>query len=261
MRVAAVSFLNTVPLVWGFLRGPQQGLVDLTFDVPSVCADRLATGVADVGIVPCAELDPLGLDFLSETGIACRGPVRSILLVSKVPLRRIRSLAADASSRTSVMLTRVLLAEKYGVVPEWFSHAPVLEEMLANADAALVIGDPALRIEPAVLPYECLDLGEEWWSFTGLPMVFAVWAGRSRFINPETRRLFRDSCEYGLSRLDEIIDSPGSRHGFSPEVAREYLTRYIRFRLGADELAGLDAFRKYAATFRARDAELTITSA
>ena len=143
MRVSAVSFLNTVPLVWGFLRGPQRGLVDLSFDVPSVCADRLATGDADVGIVPCAELDPLGLDFLCETGIACRGPVRSILLVSKVPLRRIRSLAADASSRSSVMLTRVLLAERYGVIPELSSQPPVLEQMLAKADAALVIGDPA----------------------------------------------------------------------------------------------------------------------
>src|SRR4051794_7984704 len=159
MRVCAVSYLNTVPLVWGFVRGPQRSLFQLTFSVPSVCADRLESGDVDIGIVPCAELDRLGLDFLPDVGIACRGAVRSILLISKVPPGQIRTLAADVSSRTSVMLARILLAERYGTVPRVITVAPDLESMLAQSDAALIIGDPALRLDPASLPWQVLDLG------------------------------------------------------------------------------------------------------
>ena len=112
MRVSAVSYLNTWPLVWGFLHGPQQGFFDFRFDLPAQCAAALGTGDADIGLVPCAELDRLGLDFLPDLGIACEGPVRSILLISKCPFARIRTLAVDSGSRTSVALTRILLAER-----------------------------------------------------------------------------------------------------------------------------------------------------
>src|SRR5207244_12024181 len=117
------------------------------------------------------------LEYFPGTGIACHGPVRSILLISKVPFRDIRTLATDSGSRTSAMLSQVILAERFGVRPKVFSHTAALEDMLAKADAALLIGDAALRVDPATLPYETLDLGAEWVAMTGMPMVFAVWAG------------------------------------------------------------------------------------
>lgn len=260
MRVCAVSFLNTVPLVWGLLRGPQRGLFDLTFSVPSVCADRLASGDVDIGIVPCAELDRLKLDFIPDVGIACHGAVRSILLISKVPLSSIRTLAADVSSRTSVMLARIVLAEQYGSLPVVLTRPPVLPEMLREADAALIIGDPALRLQPAQLPYNVLDLGAAWLTLTGLPMVFAVWAGNPSRITNSVRSAFVQSCQYGLGRIEEIVTDLYGSHGFPVATAREYLTRYIRFELGPLELKGLAAYRQLVADFRVRDAVLISAS-
>src|SRR5579863_7870566 len=125
-RVCAVSYLNTVPLVWGMLHGtgPDHGreVFDLRFALPSECADQLASGEADIGIVPVIEMARQHLEYFPGTGIACHGPVRSILVVSKVPFREIKTLATDSGSRTSVMLSRVILAEKFGAEPAVFSR-------------------------------------------------------------------------------------------------------------------------------------------
>jgi predicted solute-binding protein len=183
--------------VWGFLHSPDPVLrqtVDLRFALPSECADQLATGEADIGIVPVIEMARQKLDYFRGTGIACHGPVRTILLISKVPYGQIRTLAADAASRTSVMLARVILAEKYGTEPKLVTMPADLAAMLGEADAALIIGDPALHLEPETLPFATLDLGAEWTSMTGLPMVFAVWAGRKEIVSgPNAARYSRPS--------------------------------------------------------------------
>jgi predicted solute-binding protein len=249
LRVCAVSYLNTVPLVWGMMHGPQQGIFDLSFSVPAECADRLARGTADIGLVPCAELDRLGLEFIPSVGIACRGPVRSILLISKVEPGSIRTLAADSSSRTSVMLTRAILADGYGCRPTILSLPPDLQAMLERADAALIIGDPALALDPPTLPYHVLDLGGEWVSLTGLPMVFAVWAGRPAVITPEVGDVFLDSYRFGASRLNEMLGD-AARRGIPEDLARSYLTQHISFELGPAELRGLELFRRRVAEFR-----------
>jgi chorismate dehydratase len=241
-RVCAVSFLNTTPLVWGMLRGEQRGLFDLDFQVPAVCADQLASGAADIGIVPSFELTRLDLDILPGTGIACHGPVRSILLISKVPVREIRRLAVDSSSRTSVQLARVLLAQRYRAKPEFAPHPPDLEAMLETADAALVIGDPALHIEPDRLPYEVHDLGGEWVEETGLPMVFAVWAGRKEVVTPEIVEAFQQSCRYGRERIEEIVAVEAPSRGLAPDLVREYLGRRIVHELGPSDYEGLRLF-------------------
>lgn len=245
-RVCAVSFFNTVPLVWGMLNGDQRGLFDLSFALPSECADRLADGRADIGIVPAIELIRQKLEIVRGAGIACRGPVRSILLISKAPFSQIRTLATDSSSRTSVQLARIVLSKKYGVEPDLLAHRPELEPMLEHCDAALIIGDPALVIEPAQLRYRSLDLGEEWTRMTGLPMVFAVWAARadSPAQDPEP---FLRSLRFGLEHLDEIVRQYHSRVGISADLAREYLTRHIAFELGEREYRGLSLFLKYGA--------------
>jgi chorismate dehydratase len=235
-----------MPLVWGMLHGPQQGLFDLDFRVPSGCADQMASGSADIGIIPSFELTRQDLEILPGTGIACRGPVRSILLISSRPAGEIRTLAADSSSRTSVELARIVLSRRYGVEPEFTSHSPDLEAMLRTADAALMIGDPALRLDPARLPYYFYDLGAEWWEMTGLPMVFAVWAARRGVSTPAVAAEFQASCRFGRDRIDEIVSSEAGRRGLTPELAREYLIRHIVHELGEREYEGMRLFLAYA---------------
>jgi predicted solute-binding protein len=247
-RVCAVSYLNTSPLVWGMLHGPQQGRFELDFRVPAGCADQLASGAADIGIIPSIELTRQDLEIIPGTGIACHGPVRSILLISTRPAAEIRTLAVDNSSRTSVELARVILARKYGATPRFIPLPPDLDSMLATADAALIIGDPALRIDPAGLRHHWYDLGAEWVELSGLPMVFAVWAGRPGIATPEITEAFRGSCRYGRERLEEIVRVESGARGFAPEVARDYLSCRIVHELSERDYEGMRLFLQYAAS-------------
>jgi chorismate dehydratase len=246
LRVSAVSYLNTTPLVWGMLHGPQRGLFDLEFRIPAECADQLASGGADIGIVPSFELTRQELEIIPGTGIACHGAVRSILLMSKCPAAEIRTLAVDSSSRTSVELVRVILERRYGAEPRQIPHAPDLAAMLRVADAGLIIGDPALHIDPASLPCHVYDLGAEWTELTGLPMVFAVWAGRKAVVSPRVVEAFRESCRYGLTHMDEIVAAESAGRGFPQALVREYLTRHIVHELGERDYRGMDLFLSYA---------------
>ncbi len=228
------------------LYGPQRGRFDLEFRIPAECADRLAAGESDIGIIPAYELTRQNLEVIPGTGIACHGAVRSILLISSRPASEIRTLATDASSRTSVQLARVILERKYGARYEAVAHPPNLDAMLRVADAALIIGDPALRIDPARLPYQVYDLGAEWTEMTGLPMVFAVWAGRPGAVTPEIAEAFRSSWEYGKGHLEEIVSLESARRDFPPGLVREYLTRHIVHELGPRDYEGMELFLSYA---------------
>jgi len=227
------------------LHGPQRNLFDLEFRIPAECADRLASGEADIGIIPSFELTKQDLEIIPGAGIACHGAVRSILLISKVPAAEIRTLAADSSSRTSVELARVILDRKYSATPRQISHVPDLERMIEIADAALIIGDPALHIELDI-PYHVYDLGAEWTGMTGLPMVFAVWAGRKGCVTPELAKAFVESYRYGCTHMDEIVAAESMSRGFPPQVVREYLTRYIVHELGPRDYEGMELFLRYA---------------
>lgn len=252
--MCAVSYLNTVPLVWGFEHSPDPLLRDtfsLDYALPSVCADRVRAGQADIGILPVIEMYRQDLKYFPGTGIACRGPVRTILLIAKVPLREIRTLATDSGSRTSVMLSQVILREKYGVRPQVISRPPELASMLGEADAALIIGDAALQIDPATLPLECLDLGTEWLSMTGLPMVFAVWSGREELIRPEYEAAFRASVRYGLDNMDAIVAEQAPLRRVAPELVRRYLTENVVFELGERDYEGMRLYLKLAAALDA----------
>lgn len=247
--MCAVSYLNTVPLVWGLLHSPDPEIsqvFDLRFALPAECADQLASGAADIGIAPAIEIPRQKLSYFRGTGIACHGPVRSILLVSKTPFHRIQTLAVDAASRTSVMLARVILAEKYRTEPRLIAQPADLGAMLGLADAALIIGDPALRLDPEKLPFDTLDLGGEWTSMTGLPMVFAVWAGRKEIITESYERAFTHSCRYGLEHVEDMVRQEAPRRGVSEGLARRYLTEHIVFELGQRDYAGLDLYLKMA---------------
>lgn len=227
------------------LHGPQRDLFDLEFCLPSECADRLSGGRADIGIVPSIELARQGLELIPGAGIASRGAVRSILLVTKVPPERIRTLAADSSSRTSVVLARMVLDRRYGACPRVLSLAPDLPSMLEAADAALLIGDPALRLDPEA----ALDLGAEWMAMTGLPMVFAVWGCRPAVASDDLAEAFAASCRFGREHLEEIARREAPPRQLSETLAREYLSRHIVNELGEKEYEGLRLFLRFARDF------------
>ena len=233
--------------MWGLLHGPQRGALDLRFEVPSVCAALLQSGEVDIGLVPVIEMYRQNLLMLPGLGIASRGEVRSILIVSKVPAAQIQTLAVDASSRTSVVLARILLAERFGSRPELTEAPPNVAEMLENADSCLLIGDPALRVK--LDPREerfIYDLGAEWNSWTGLPMVYAVWAARTVVDWGPAYGILLDSWRFGKARIDEIARAECGARGISFEEAREYLTRHIHFELSNDYLAGLMRYQSAA---------------
>jgi len=247
--VCAVTYLNTVPLVWGILHGSQRDLFDVDFALPSECADRLSDGRADIGLPPAAALLDQELCIYRGAGIACNGPVRTILLVSKVPFHLVRTLATDFGSRTSVLLARIVLSQEYGTAPALVSMAPDLNSMLEIADAALIIGDAALRLDPTSLceqGFHVADLGEAWVRMTGLPMVFAVWAGNRSVWSERLEDAFVQSARFGLERLDDIARSEHARRGVSFEVARDYLRNNIVYELGEREYRGMDRFLQLA---------------
>lgn len=252
LRVCAVSFLNTAPLVWGMLHGLQRGLFDLSFALPSECADRLRRGATDVGLVPVIELarQP-DLLVMPGAGVASHGPVRSVLLVAKKPLGTIESFAADSGSRTSVVLVQIIAAHMHGIRPRVRPYPPRLDEMLQIADAALVIGDPALRIDSTMTewrgqPVHVYDLGAEWTRLTGLPMVFAVWAVKN-LVDPEgLAKAFTESLGHGMERIEEIASAEAPRLGFPVDTVREYLTRSLRYRVGEREREAMEMYLRLA---------------
>jgi len=243
IRVGIVNFVNARPLARGLERD-SAGL-DLAYLPPARVADELAAGRLDVGLLPSIELGRIpGLAVLPGCAIAATHEVRSVLLVSRVPVAEIRTLSLDETSRTSAVLVRLLLAARYGVEPQLRTAAPRVEQMLASSDAALVIGDPALRVDRE--RHVVLDLAGEWLELTGLPFVFAVWAARSEVATRELGERFERSLEVGLAELETIVAEAAAESGLAPAVLRDYYTRNLRFRLGDAERRGLGEFLRRA---------------
>lgn len=245
LRVAAVSYLNSVPLVWGLVHGPHRGRFAVTNMLPSRCADALRAGTADAGIIPSIEYQRIGgLKIVPGLSVSSFGPVRSVLLISQCPVEQIRSVALDTSSRTSACLVQILMARHYRIVPRVVSQAPDMEAMLRACDAAMMIGDPALATDfPGLL---VRDLADDWRAMTGLPFVFAIWAVRAEAANAGVALAFQESAQYALAHLDEIIPVEQMRTGLPPELIRSYLTENIDFSLGERNLAGLRRFYELA---------------
>lgn len=279
LRISIVEFLNTAPLVWGFTDGPLQGRYDLSFTVPSLCAEALRSGQADVAIIPAIEYQRMdGMVVLPEMAVAARGEVRSILVLAKKPIEQARRIALDTNSRSSVALTRVLCKGFWRIAPEFIDAAPDPAAMLAEADAALVIGDPALRIRlkvnalaakapdakgccggelvsdgdelpvPGVDTLFVYDVAEQWRQMTGKPCVLAIWVGRRELITPEVVADFLASKEYGLARIGEIAEAASLKLDLPPRDLESYLRDNIDFSLDAANLEGLELyFRECAA--------------
>ncbi len=245
LRVGAVNYLNSKPLIERLTDFAPS--IELSLDLPSRLADRMAAGELDVGLIPVVEFfRGDGYSFVPNIAIASRGPVLSVTLFSKVPWDEIRSVALDEGSRTSAALTRILLQKRYGRSPE-FRPLPIdapAEE--AATDAVLLIGDRAMR---ACLPgfRFAYDLGDEWTTWTGLPMVYAVWAVRGGVELGVAERAFHRAKEYGLSRAGVIAQREAAGLGLDPGYCRRYLANIIRYNLGPDELAGMRKYHELAA--------------
>ena len=246
LRIGVVAYLNSRPLARGLERWRADGRFELVYLPPAQVADELAAGRLDVGLLPSIELLRIpGLSVIPGLAIAATHEVRSVLLVSKVPIREVRRVALDLNSRTSVALVRLVLQERYGVRPEFSGAAPELETMLATSDAALVIGDPALHVDRS--RYVVLDLAGEWFELTGLPFVFAVWAARDGVDLGAVGELLRASYELGRSELEAIVDEAARDAGLPPAVLADYYVRNLRFETGEAERAGLEEFLRRAA--------------
>ncbi len=253
LRISAISYLNTAPLMWDFEHGQAGRDFDISYTLPSDCARAIETGTADMGIVPAAAYAQVpGLMVLPGVAIASRRPVRSILLVSNLPLEKIRTVALDTSSLTSVALTKVLFEKWLGGGRTFTAMPPDIEKMLASHDAGLLIGDPALQIDRS--RYFTLDLAEEWIRYTGKPFVFAFWALRQdalREASPvqDLAAVFQQSRDHGLEpeSLDYISREWAPRLGITESDVRSYLTENIHYRLDAPCLEGLYLFYRYAA--------------
>ena len=252
LRISIVQYLNTAPLVRGFTHGPLRGKYALTFTVPSQCAEALRAGAVDIAIIPAIEYQrSAGLLILPNLSISSKKTVRSLLLIAKKPLNEVRRVALDKSSRSTQALTRILCAKLWGITPEFFEAEPELNAMLEKADAALLIGDPALQfsLNRAALgelaggtSLDVYDMVEEWHALTNLPAVLAVWAGRADVVTAEVVMDFQASLEYGLQNLDEISEEAAREMKLPAAELRRYLVENIDYRLDAENTRGLQRY-------------------
>jgi len=265
LRVAAISFLNPAPLMWDFEHPPLAPTLATRYAVhytqPSLCAHQLLSGVADLGLIPVAALTP-DLAVVPGCTIASLDHVRSILLLVSHPhtLTTIRTVATDTASRSSVAYLQVLLRKFHANDPVLLPHPADPIAMLRQADAALLIGDPALlarerqpEIEAAAGPLLWIDLAHEWHIRTSLPWVAAVWAARPEALTSHTAppaQLTQDlqlSRDHGLAHVEDLVRQWIPRIPLPPDTIRHYLTHNIHYFLDEPCLRAIDLFRRYAA--------------
>ncbi len=272
VRISIVEYLNTAPLVRGFTHGPLRGKYELSFTVPSQCAEALRSGVVDVAIIPAIEYQRIpDLVILPNLSIASKKSVRSLLLVSKKPVQEVTRIALDRSSRSTQALTRILCEKFWHIKPEFFEAAPDLPAMLQQADAALLIGDPALQLAIACVPgadrdaagdvvstaslaglshngpIYIYDIVEKWRAMTSLPAVLAVWAARPEAVTPELVQDFQDSLAFGLEHVDAIASEAAAEMKLPVGDLRRYLLENIDYHLDEENLRGLTLYYAFAA--------------
>lgn len=247
LRLGAVSYLNTKPLVYGLDAFPAE--FDIRFDVPSKCATLLHDGNVDLGLIPAIEYlrgrEPYFI--VPDVAIASDGEVATVALFTRKPIADVETIALDLSSRTSVALTRVLCAKQWRIEPAFTPAEPDLEAMLSRSDAALVIGDPAFDIDPAARKVTKIDLGAEWTKLTGLPFVYAMWVGRAGAATMSQCRALQQARDHGLAHLDAIARDVSGGDRDVERRSLHYLRDNLKFSLGEREAAGLRRFHELAA--------------
>jgi predicted solute-binding protein len=244
VRLGAVNYLNVRPLVYGL---EARSDVRLRFDVPSTCARLLAEGEIDLGMVPSITYaDRPGDRIVPGLCIGSDGPVASVALFTRTPVRDIRRVALDTSSRTSAALVRIVCRRMFDIAPEFRPHGPEIASMLDVADAALLIGDPALFFD-APSGVEKIDLGALWSEMTGLPFVWAFWSGRPDAADASTVAVLQQAAATGGHHIEEIARAYVAATPERIPLAARYLRENLVFTLGAREQQGLETYYREAA--------------
>jgi chorismate dehydratase len=245
LRVGAVNYLNTKPLIFGLSELAPRA--ELSLDVPSRLADRLAAGELDVALIPSIELasDP-NYRIVADACIACRGPVMSVKLFCRAPASRVRTLALDEGSRTSIALVRILLKKKFGIEPrlEPLPLGATLGD--SAADAVLLIGDRAIR-SPSGKYAEVWDLGDAWVEWAKLPFVFAMWVARKDSDLGDLESVLSTARDRGVAHIEKIADTESAPLGMTRPECVTYLRNHLYFYLGERERRGLALFYRSAA--------------
>ena len=242
MRVAGISYINALPLIFGLRKDPA---ISLTLDVPSACFRRLSQGEVDVALVPvfCTQSDPT-IRAVKGLGIAAVNRTASVYLFAKKPLDRIESVVTDPGSISSTNLLRIILKGKYNNTPRFQSGAVFnIHEALRNNDAALIIGDDAILTEKT--DYDHYDLATEWYSMTQLPFVFAVWAA-NRTLTEGEKEALRNSCSEGLRNIEECIGEARNVISVSGEFLKKYYNDHLHYQLASSDYEGLLKFLSLA---------------
>jgi chorismate dehydratase len=274
LRISIVEYLNTAPLVWGFTDGPLAGRYELSFTVPSQCAEALRRGDVDAAIIPSIEYQRIDeLVVLPDMAVASSYEAQSLLVVASRPVEMARTFALDTSSRSTVALAKILCKRHWKIAPEFIDAPPNPSEMLARADAALIIGDPALRValkwadlsmkppgdegccsgsaeDMPVRGVDTLfvyDVVHQWREMTGKPAVLAIWAVRREAATPELVADFQASKAYGMEHIRDIAEGAALKLELPPCPLAKYLRQNIQFDLDAEKLEGLRLFYQMAA--------------
>jgi chorismate dehydratase len=247
IRIAASSYLNTAPLIWSFLYGSRQNTVELfTHKAPSRCAEMLRKGEVDAALVPVIEYQRIpDIAIVPDVCVGSRAAVRTVVIASKQNnLKKIKRVALDDSSRTSVALVKIIFREFLGFEPEWQVAPPDLRTMLEHNDAALIIGDPAMKIPRE--KFRVFDLATLWHDFTGLGFVFAMWMARTNSAEKVRTIDFKAARDEGLAHLDEIAAGYPDQAVLSPNEVRDYLTGNIVFQMDEKMMEGLQLYFELA---------------
>ncbi|MFF5716168.1 menaquinone biosynthetic enzyme MqnA/MqnD family protein [Streptomyces buecherae] len=255
-RVGHIQFLNCLPLYWGLARTGSLLDLELTKDTPEKLSEQLVRGDLDIAPVTLVEFLRNADDLVAfpDLAVGCDGPVMSCVIVSQVPLDQLHAarVALGSTSRTSVRLAQLLLSERFGVQPEYYTCPPDLGVMMQEAQAAVLIGDAALRANLYYAPrlgLDVHDLGQMWKDWTGLPFVFAVWAARRAYLEQEpelvhkVHEAFLSSRDVSLEEVAKVAEQAARWEAFEPEVLERYFTT-LDFSLGAEQLAGIAEFAR-----------------
>ena len=256
MRIAASTYLNSAPLVYSFAQGSLRDRYEFIGDAaPARCAALLAAGQCDIALIPVIEYQRIpDLQLLPDVAVASKNRVRSVLLAARRPLNEARTVALDTSSRTSQTLVKVLFANHYGAHPKFTERTPNAsqngENMLDDVDAALVIGDPAMRLAAVAqeVGVQIYDLAEEWRALTGLPFVFAVWAVRQEALSaaPTLLRDFLTAKHEGLSQLPQLAAEYAPMLQLPVENLLSYLQDNVNYDLDQENIAGMQRYFELA---------------
>ncbi|AVZ74651.1 menaquinone biosynthesis protein [Streptomyces lunaelactis] len=269
-RVGHIQFLNCLPLYWGLARTGTLLDLELSKDTPEKLSEQLVRGDLDIAPITLVEFlrNADQLVAFPDLAVGCDGPVMSCVIVSQVPLERLDGarVALGSTSRTSVRLAQLLLSEQYKVTPDYYTCPPDLGLMMQEADAAVLIGDAALRAslhDAPELGLQVHDLGLMWKQWTGLPFVFAVWAARKDYLvrEPEVvrevHRAFLESRNLSLEEVAKVAEQAARWEVFDAELLERYF-RTLDFRFGAEQLAGVREFARRTGPTTGFPADVTV---